>query len=82
MQNNKKNNKNNEQVLNQDQERDRIVRAKELITIIGVSKATLYNYLKQGKFPPQSKINGDAIGTNSAVGWRLSVVNKWLESRG
>jgi len=44
-------------------------------------KATLYNYLKQGKFPSQSKINGDSTSRNSAVGWRLSVINEWLESR-
>ena len=73
------NNKKNEQVLNQ--ERDRIVRVKEVLNIIGVSRATLYNYVKQGKFPPQSKINGDAKWTNSAVGWRLSTIKKWLENK-
>ena len=73
------NNKKNEQVLNQ--ERDRIVRVKEVLSIIGVSRATLYNYVKQGKFPPQSKINGDAKWTNSAVGWRLSTIKKWLENK-
>ena len=73
-------NKEAKQVLNQ--EHDRIVRVKELVKIIGVSRATLYNYIKQGKFPAQTKINGDAKWTNSAVGWRLSVIKEWLENRG
>ena len=71
-------NKEAKQVLN---EHDRIVRVKEVLNIIGVSRATLYNYVKQGKFPPQSKINGDAKWTNSAVGWRLSTIKKWLENK-
>ena len=54
---------------------DRIVRIHEAVEMIGVSKATIYRWTREGKFPPSIR-----LGANS-IGWRLSAVERWIESR-
>lgn len=54
---------------------DRIIRKKELALMLGVSDATIYRWVENEGLPSPIK-----LGKNS-VGWRLSEVNEWLNSR-
>ncbi len=54
---------------------DRILRVSEVASRIGVSRATIYVWVKQGSFPQQV-----VLGANS-VGWLESAVNAWLAAR-
>lgn len=54
---------------------DRIVRKKELTGLLGVSITTIYRWIKTEGLPKPLK-----LGANS-VGWRLSEVQAWLDSR-
>lgn len=55
--------------------RDRIVRPAEAVVITGRSLASIWRDEQTGRFPKRIR-----IGEN-AVGWRLSSLNTWLESR-
>ncbi len=54
---------------------DRIIRKKELALILGISEATVYRWIKSEGLPEPIK-----LGSNS-VGWKLSEVQAWLDSR-
>jgi len=54
---------------------DRIMRMKELTTLIGLSRPTLYEMMRDGIFPRPIHLG------RRAVGWRESVINEWLETR-
>ena len=54
---------------------DRIMRMKELTTLIGLSRPTLYEMMRDGIFPRPIQLG------RRAVGWRESVINEWLETR-
>ncbi|GAL13915.1 hypothetical protein JCM19233_4925 [Vibrio astriarenae] len=54
---------------------DPIIRMKELTSIIGVSRGTIYNLIKKGDFPQSIQ-----LGTNS-VGFLQSEVLAWREER-
>ena len=54
---------------------DRIIRIHEAVEMIGVSKATIYRWTREGKFPPSIR-----LGQNS-IGWRLSAVEEWVRRR-
>jgi len=54
---------------------DRIVRPKETSIITGRSLASIWRDEQEGKFVPKIR-----IGQNS-VGYRLSAIMEWLESR-
>ncbi|HEX4952678.1 MAG TPA: AlpA family phage regulatory protein [Thermoanaerobaculia bacterium] len=54
---------------------DRILRLPEVLHCIGVSSATLYRWMDAGDFPAPVR-----LGKNS-VGWRLSAVQDFIESR-
>ena len=54
---------------------ERIIRAKEVVELTGLSRTTLWRMEKSGKFP-----NRVSLGVGS-VGWRFSEVNEWLNSR-
>lgn len=56
---------------------DRIIRPNELCEILGVSKPTLYRYISAGELPPRIKLSK----TGSAVGWRESTINEWLDEK-
>ncbi len=53
----------------------RIYRLKELTELLGISKATIYAWMKKGDFPQSV-----SLGANS-VGWKESDVQHWIESR-
>ena len=52
-----------------------IIRLKDVITLTGLSRSTIYLRMVQGKFP--KKIN---LGSR-AVGWISSEVNEWIDER-
>lgn len=54
---------------------DRIVRAQELHEITGLSRTTIWRLENKGSFPRRL-----ALGANS-VGWRLSEVKKWMDTK-
>lgn len=54
---------------------DRYVRLRELKTITGRSEASIYRDEKAGTFPKRRKIG------SQSVGWKLSEVLSWVESR-
>ena len=49
-----------------------ILRAKDLVEIVGVSKNTIHNWVKLGIFPKPFKLGPRAIG------WRVEEVEDWL----
>lgn len=51
-----------------------LMRLPEVLTISGMSKATVYRYIKNGLFPASVPLG------NGAVGWRSSDICEWLES--
>jgi len=55
--------------------RDRVVRRKQLLEIIGVSGATQWRMEKAGLFPARVRLG------KGSVGWHLAEVEKWLENR-
>jgi prophage regulatory protein len=54
---------------------NRIVRIKELKLLLGVSNATIYRHIKLNKFPKPIQLS------TNIVGWRLSVVEAWINER-
>lgn len=56
------------------QELDRIVRLPELLRITGLSTASVYRQMAEGRFPRPVR-----LGKN-AVGWRALSVFSWLDS--
>ena len=52
------------------------VRAVELAGIVPVSRATIWRWIKQGKFPRPVKL------TDHVTAWRLADVRAWCESQG
>ncbi len=53
----------------------RIYRLKELTTLLGVSRASIYSWMNQGKFPQSIP-----LGANS-VGWKENDIQNWIDSR-
>ncbi len=47
---------------------DRLLRAKEVCILLGISKSTLYKFISEGKFPKPRK-----LGTRTSA-WRNSLV--------
>lgn len=54
---------------------DRILRARQVCEVIGLSRTTLWRRVRDGQFPKPIR-----LGPN-AVGWRASVVFEWLDDR-
>jgi prophage regulatory protein len=54
---------------------ERIIRTRELIGIIGVSRTTLHRLRKSGGFPAPVQIS------QKSIGFRESEVRAWMESR-
>lgn len=54
---------------------DRYIRIKELATILGIGKSTIYRLVKDGKFPKQIKL------TERAAVWKLSAINSWIKDK-
>jgi len=54
---------------------DFILTTKEVCSIIGFSRQTVYRMVKSGEFPAPAK-----LGTRR-VGWKTSHVNGWLDAK-
>ena len=53
---------------------NKLLTIQEVIKIVGIKKTTLYNLIKEGKFPQQIK-----IGHLSR--WRLSDIQDWIDNQ-
>jgi len=51
---------------------EKLLRLPEVEEIVGFKKSTIYQYIREGKFPRQVK-----IGTSSR--WKLSDIKKWMK---
>ena len=56
-------------------EAHRLLRREEVERLTGISRSTLYDMISKGVFPRPVRINA------RAVGWRVTEVVAWLESR-
>lgn len=54
---------------------EKILKIKQVIEIVGLSRSSIYYLIKKGDFPRQIKIS------MRASGWLMSDVNKWIDSR-
>lgn len=54
---------------------DRIVRLPEVKCLTGLSRATIYQWMKDGKFPVSICLGG------RVVGWKLSDIQAFINSR-
>jgi prophage regulatory protein len=54
---------------------DRIIKIREVITMTGLSRSSIYLLIKKGTFPAQVKLS-----TRSS-GWFWSEINSWVMSR-
>lgn len=54
---------------------DRYIRIKELATMLGISRSTIYRLVQENKFPKQIKL------TERTSVWRLSIINQWVKDR-
>ena len=52
-----------------------IIRTNELAERLGVSRTTLWRWMRAGSLPPKIQ-----LGSNS-VGWDSREIDRWLESR-
>jgi prophage regulatory protein len=54
---------------------DRIIRIKELMAIVGLSRSTIYKLMNEDKFPKQIHLS------ERTAGWRMSTVMEWINER-
>ena len=54
---------------------ERILRRPEIEARIGLSRSTIYQWMKEGRFPAPVKL-GERM-----VGWRESEIAAWLDAR-
>lgn len=54
---------------------ERLMAMAEVVALIGVSKATLYHWIRIGNFPPAIRLS------ERRVAWRESDVMGWIDSR-
>lgn len=57
---------------------ERIVRIDELTRKVGLSRTTIWRRVKDGDLPPPVRLGGS---NTSAVGWKLSEIERWLADR-
>ena len=48
-----------------------LLRVKQLIKLLSISKSTIYGWIKDDKFPKGTKINGITV-------WREGEINDWV----
>ena len=54
---------------------DRLVRLREIVKLLSISRANVYRLIKIGKFPQSIKL------TERTVVWRLSEIETWVQER-
>lgn len=55
---------------------DGIMRLKEVLPVVGLSRSTIYRLKKEGKFPKPCPLTG-----RGAIGWYRSDIRTWLADR-
>lgn len=50
-----------------------MLRMNEVVEVTGLSRATIYRYIKKGRFPKQFQM------TDRTTGFRTSEINAWLD---
>ena len=53
---------------------ERLLRIKQVMTILGISRATIYRYVASGKLPSPVKLSV------RCVAWKASVIADWIET--
>lgn len=53
----------------------RLIRLKEVMSICGLSRATIYKYMSEGTFPKNVSLGG------RATAWSLAEVEFWVSER-
>ena len=54
---------------------DRLIRMRELVGIVSMSRANIYRLIKVGKFPKWIKL------AERTSAWRLSKIELWIKDR-
>lgn len=54
---------------------DRLLRLKQVLSIIGLCRTTLYSKIHRGEFPAPVSLGA------RAVGWPSSAIQEWVKSR-
>ena len=57
------------------QQPDYILRLPDVMKCTGLSRSTIYEMVKAGSFPKQTRLG------KRAVGWKSSAVNGWIEAQ-
>ncbi len=52
-----------------------VVRMRQLVTLVGLSRSTIYVLVSKGRFPVPIRL-GD-----KAVGWRIDEIEHWVNAR-
>jgi len=52
-----------------------VVRMRQLVTLVGLSRSTIYVLVSKGRFPVPIRL-GD-----KAVGWRIDEIEQWVNAR-
>ncbi len=53
-----------------------ILRSQDVVTMVGLSRVTIWRRVKDGDFPQPLRLGGPK---SRAVGWRRSDVERWLD---
>ena len=53
-----------------------IMRLREVLAVLGISRATLWRRVRDGQFPPPVRLGGTGTRT---IGWKSSEVERWIE---
>ena len=56
---------------------ERLVRMRELVTLVGVKPSTIYRLIQQGRFPRPCH----PLGDSNISAWRYSEVAQWIADR-
>lgn len=52
-----------------------VVRMRQLVTLVGLSRSTIYVLVSKGRFPVPIRLG------EKAVGWRIDEIEQWVNAR-
>jgi|TARA_B100001057_G_scaffold422213_1_gene443604 prophage regulatory protein len=67
-------------ISHSDADSPQLMRLKDVCSLLSISKATVYRWVDEGKFP-EPVVLGQEEGKRSAVRWYMTDVLNWLEAR-
>jgi prophage regulatory protein len=56
-------------------ERNRIIRKKEVLDLVGLSDVSVWRWERAGKFPKRIQLGGNSVG------WLESEIQAWIQNR-